>query len=69
MIPETLGHRVMFKFDDDEPLIVPIIAWDDEGRPLIANSKRLIAPTDADMYAEHWSIIGPPGELTDRDVP
>ncbi len=65
MIPETLGHRVMFKFDDGDSLIVPIVAWNDEGRPMIANSKRLIAPSTEELGATHWMILDPPVVLTE----
>lgn len=43
MIPETLGHRVVFRFDGDpDPCFVPIIAWDADGQPLVAGDKCLV---------------------------
>lgn len=51
MIPETLGHRVQF----GENHILPIVAWDDEGRPVVAGRRRLVTAEWLSGQMDGWS--------------
>lgn len=56
MIPETLGHRVWFRFGDGT-VIRPIIAWNADGKPLVVSPDGVLIEAEviagnADYYVD-----------------
>lgn len=59
MIPETLGHRVKVG-----RRTLPIIAWDDDGQPMVAGFHGLEAAKwiagRVTGHTDNYEVIGPP---------